>query len=230
MHVEAVLFDVGETLLWLDEEAIAVSVGVPAPAVAEALLGMRRGVDAALAPALVSGRLADAASLAADPAGMLVEALGLAPEARPVAVQRLHTLDREGRLWCVVPPDAHQALERLRALGYRLAGVSNSDGSAEAKLQAAGLADHLEWVLDSALEGVAKPDPALFLRAVTRLDLPPERCLYVGDLYASDVLAARAAGLEAVLFDRSGRYDNPCTRVTSLSELVEALTPGSPTG
>jgi len=46
--------------------------------------------------------------------------------------------------------------------------------------------------------------------------------MYVGDLYDSDVVGARAAGMVPVLLDRYGlfeRYDD-CLRIASLSELA----------
>ena len=122
-------------------------------------------------------------------------------------------------------PGVHEGLERLRACGLHLAAISNSDGSAAAKVEAAGLSRHLEWTLDSALEGVAKPDPAFFRLGVDRLGLAPAQCVYVGDVYAIDVLGARGAGLGALLFDRTGRYQVPTGTPTvhGFAELADAL-------
>jgi putative hydrolase of the HAD superfamily len=61
-------------------------------------------------------------------------------------------------------------------------------------------------VLDSRDLGVEKPDPRIFLDACARLDLPPARCAYVGDVVAIDVEGSRAAGLHPVLFDAYGSY------------------------
>ena len=66
-------------------------------------------------------------------------------------------------------------------------------------LEAAGLAPHLEFVLDSAEIGVEKPDPRIFHAATDRLGLPPAACAYVGDIYEIDVVGAERAGLSPVL-------------------------------
>jgi putative hydrolase of the HAD superfamily len=54
-----------------------------------------------------------------------------------------------------------------------------------------------------------------------RLGLLPEQCLYVGDLYAVDVLGARAAGLRPLLldpFDRHADWED-VDRIRSVVEL-----------
>ena len=52
-------------------------------------------------------------------------------------------------------------------------------------------------------EGVAKPDPAFFRRAVERLAVAPERTLFVDD-NRDNVAGAREAGLVAELFAQDG--------------------------
>ena len=87
--------------------------------------------------------------------------------------------------------DTHEALARLRAAGIRLGIVSNSDGRVEQALEAAGLRDYFDVVVDSALVGVEKPDPAIFRAALDALGVAAGEALYVGDLYEVDVLGAR---------------------------------------
>jgi putative hydrolase of the HAD superfamily len=64
-----------------------------------------------------------------------------------------------------------------------------------ALLAEAALAD-FTVVLDSALVGIAKPDPALYRLALDRLDLPAAAVLHVGDSWERDVVAAHVAGLQ----------------------------------
>jgi HAD superfamily hydrolase (TIGR01549 family) len=117
-------------------------------------------------------------------------------------------------------PGAAAALAALRARGFRVGVVSNADGRVAALLEAAGLAPHLETIVDSHLEGVEKPDPEIFRRALARLGVAAHRTAYVGDIFAIDVLGARAAGLSAILIDETGAYaDAECPRIASLAEL-----------
>jgi len=91
-------------------------------------------------------------------------------------------------------------LQRL-ARRFRLGVVSNSYGNMPPLLTEADLAP-FEVVLDSALVGIAKPDPALFALAATRLGLSPDAILHVGDSWERDVVPARAVGMRAAWLAR----------------------------
>jgi putative hydrolase of the HAD superfamily len=139
-------------------------------------------------------------------------------------LQRLHG---ERHLWCRTAVGAAEVLDRLRAAGLRLGVVSNSDGRVEEALVAAGLRDRFEVVLDSALVGVEKPDPAIFRAALDALGVAPAEALYVGDLYEVDVVGARAAGMEAVLLaPGAGASAADCPRFGSLAALADDLLKG----
>src|SRR5262249_56191413 len=90
-----------------------------------------------------------------------------------------------------------------------------------------GLADKFDHVLDSADEGVEKPDPRFFDIAVQRSGATKETTIHVGDLYYVDVMGARGAGLRGVLLDEANlRPDADCPRVRSLDELVRDIAKG----
>src|SRR5439155_1573963 len=99
--------------------------------------------------------------------------------------------------------DTRAAWERNRPLLQRLARalrlgvVSNSYGNMPALLAEAALAP-FEVIIDSALVGLRKPDPAIYTLAARRLDLPPAAILHVGDSWERDVVPAVAAGMRAV--------------------------------
>jgi putative hydrolase of the HAD superfamily len=86
------------------------------------------------------------------------------------------------------------ALERLRTAGLSLACVSDWDIGLREQLAKVGL-DHLfDVVLTSAEVGAPKPEPALFLEALSRLRVKPGRVVHVGD-GDTDREGAGAAGL-----------------------------------
>jgi HAD superfamily hydrolase (TIGR01509 family) len=89
-------------------------------------------------------------------------------------------------------PGVREAVERLRRLGLELAVVSNWDVALREHLAGIGLGGLT--VVTSAEAGAPKPDPAVFLLALERLDVRPERALHVGDSEA-DEEGARAAGM-----------------------------------
>lgn len=102
-------------------------------------------------------------------------------------------------------PDARPALERLTAAGLKLAVVANWDISLHDVLQRLGLARSFETVVTAAAVGASKPDPRPFLVALERLGVEAALCVHVGDDPATDVAGAEAAGIPALLVDRSGR-------------------------
>ena len=218
------LFDAGNTRIFLDHDRMAAAVG------------------AALGVPLDPGRLAGAAGEAAraaerargvdsDRARVYLEALftgaGMPADRMTEVSECLRRLHGEQHLWCRLDAGTREALDRLRAGGLRLGVVSNSDGRVEEALIAAGLRDCFDVVLDSALVGVEKPDPAIFRAALDALGVAPDEALYVGDLYDVDVVGARAAGMEAVLLVPEAAGHGPdCRRFTSIAALADDLLNG----
>jgi putative hydrolase of the HAD superfamily len=130
--------------------------------------------------------------------------------------------DRE-HIWSHVEARTAEALDKLREAGFRLGVISNADGRVEAVLDRVGLRNRFEFVLDSHVVGVEKPDRRIFLEGARLLELPPEACLYVGDLYPVDVVGARGAGMDAVLLDPSGRIERPVDRLGAVGDLPDYL-------
>lgn len=213
-RLEAVSLDLGNTLVGMDPalvcEALA-EFGIPASAAAF------RRAEAAARPVLSAWIRAPQSD---EPTTLVyVRAIvsRLAPEADPALpaalLARLRGVPTE-RLWSAVLPGVPQALGRLRAAGFRLVVVSNSDGSAERGLVGLGLRDLVDAVVDSAVFGVEKPDPRIFAHALERVDARPERTLHAGDLYDVDVVGARDAGVHAALLDPYGDWPDVDCEVT----------------
>lgn len=100
---------------------------------------------------------------------------------------------------CILFPGARELLQHLRTRGYRLAIVTNGAvSSQQAKVDHAGLADLVDQVLISEAEGVRKPDPIIFQRAVDRLGVQPAECVFVGDNPAADIGGARNVGMKTI--------------------------------
>ena len=102
-------------------------------------------------------------------------------------------------------PDTLPVLSRLRAAGVTLAVVSNWDGRLPALLDGLGVARYFSAAVVSGIEGREKPAPEMFARACAQLSVAPGEVLHVGDAERDDYQGARAAGLEALLLDRSGQ-------------------------
>jgi putative hydrolase of the HAD superfamily len=90
----------------------------------------------------------------------------------------------------------------------RLGIISNFTGALANVCREEGLLPLLDVIVDSAVEGVAKPDPEIFHIALRRLGLPPGDCLMVGDSFDRDVVPAKQLGLRAVWL--RGPSPRPC--------------------
>ena len=55
-------------------------------------------------------------------------------------------------------------------------------------------------MVDSALAGLRKPDPAIWLHAIERAGGSPEQTVIVGDSYRNDIAPALAIGARAVWY------------------------------
>lgn len=118
-------------------------------------------------------------------------------------------------------PDAEPALGALRSRGLRLAVVSNFDRRLVGLLGELGLAAFFDRILPSAAAGAAKPDAAIFHRAIAALGVVPPAALHVGDRLREDVEGAAAAGLVAVLLDRAGQRPSLPPGVRALASLAD---------
>lgn len=160
---------------------------------------------------------------------LILEHAGIArSDATAAALTDLHAYHKASNLWEYVPPDVEPTLMALRSLELRLVVVSNANGTLRAHMDRVGLSRYFDHVLDSADEGVEKPDPRFFEIALARSGASRETTLHVGDLYYVDVIGARSAGLDAVLLDEADlRPDADCRRVRTLAELVALARDGA---
>lgn len=94
--------------------------------------------------------------------------------------------------------DVRSTMTALRKVGVRLVVTSNWDERLAPLLERLDLAAEFECILVSAEIGFHKPDPRFFQAATTRMGVPAEQILHIGDGEREDVLAARLAGWSAL--------------------------------
>lgn len=87
-----------------------------------------------------------------------------------------------------------QVLEHLKQAGYPMVLVSNFYGNINQVLKDAGIDGYFKDVIESAVVGVRKPNPAIFALGVCALDLPASQVLVVGDTYDKDIIPAHKLG------------------------------------
>ena len=87
-----------------------------------------------------------------------------------------------------------QVLEHLKQAGYPMVLVSNFYGNINQVLKDAEIDGYFKEVIESAVVGVRKPNPAIFALGVCALDLPASQVLVVGDTYGKDIIPAHKLG------------------------------------
>jgi putative hydrolase of the HAD superfamily len=137
-----------------------------------------------------------------DAAAIAEVGVGPMPEA---FYRRLSDLFMEARTWHVFS-DASTALDELRARGLRVGAVSNWVWTLPELLETLGLAAQFDFVAASSRVGFEKPNPRIFIHALSAAGVRPEEALHVGDHLDADVEGAQRVGIGAVLIDRRGRF------------------------
>lgn len=142
---------------------------------------------------------------------------------------------------CLAPDIARRCYEAARAsveearpvlaalaARYPMVLVSNFYGNVEAVLSDFGLRGYFRDIIESAVVGVRKPDPAIFDLGVEALGLKPEEVLVVGDSLRKDILPARSLGCQTAWLKGKGwtPEEDAATdpsMIKSLDEVAAAL-------
>jgi HAD superfamily hydrolase (TIGR01509 family) len=132
-----------------------------------------------------------------------------------------------------VNPEAQPVIATLSERGFRLGLVSNTPypgWALDEFLKGEGWLDYLAVRVYSSEVGHMKPQRRIFLIALERLGVPPERTLYVGDRVDKDVLGASRVGMKTVLFLHEdpvprlrARPDHMVRKLSDLPALLEDL-------
>lgn len=122
----------------------------------------------------------------------------------------------------LVPDTVFPTLQTIRDAGLRLGLVSNRSNPMNELVDELGLSPYFDIVLAAGEVGWYKPDPRLLQFAASQVEANPATSIYVGDNYHADVLGARAAGMQPVLIDPRGIYEQvDCPVIRDIAE-VEA--------
>jgi HAD superfamily hydrolase (TIGR01549 family) len=224
----AIFFDAGNTLLRMNYAAIAAQLATLGVRVTEEVLQRaewraRVRLDADLFA--TRGASTESRSVAGRYLRYLLEALGVTDVATAQAMAEWrHGYNPPVGLWNTAEPAATAALVLAREAGLVAGVISNSNGSVASILEALGFLPYLDFVLDSTVVGVEKPDPRIFLMALEQAGVDPGDAVYVGDLYSIDVLGARAVGMDAVLLDPGACWgDRDCPVAPDVAAAVRLV-------
>ncbi|GBD13893.1 Phosphatase [bacterium HR24] len=191
--IEAVFFDFGGVIARLDREhtrALEEKYGLPRGGLLDALYGIPEWVEAE------TGRLPEEEWLRA-----------VLRRLEEMAGRPIDGITHEWQIvWRQLDEEMLALVRRLQGR-YRVGLISNSTPRLERELlEANGIAELFEVVVNSSRVGIAKPDPQIFRLAADRLGVAPQHCVHIDDLI-QNVQGARQAGFQAILH----RGDVPTT-------------------
>ena len=87
---------------------------------------------------------------------------------------------------------------------YPMVLVSNFYGNIHSVLHAYGLDGYFETVVESAVVGIRKPDPQIFVLGINAIGLQPHEVLVTGDSYSKDIVPAHSLGCHTVWLKGQG--------------------------
>ncbi|AKV74509.1 MULTISPECIES: HAD family hydrolase [Metallosphaera] len=115
--------------------------------------------------------------------------------------------------------DAKEFLEYLNSKGVDVVLITNATRRMHDVIDSLGIKKYVKAVIASCDVGVVKPHPRIFRYALNYVAQP---AIHIGDIYELDYIGAKRAGLESLLLDRFGFYED--VKVNKVRNLYEAMT------
>ena len=222
------VFDVGGTLLQLNNDALAQTYVATAAALGVSIdLQQTRAVIAKLEGELPIWQQKRSVSLEKDNGREFwndfyaegFRRLGITCDMSP-AVNEIRERFQRAEFEMLFD-DVLPTLEALSARGTPMGILSNFSANLENVLRQVGVYQYFQFFVVSAVAGVEKPNPKIFDLTMQVANRPPQTIVYIGDSIFHDIEGARQAGIAAILVDRQNRhpkFDGP--RIRDLRELI----------
>lgn len=123
---------------------------------------------------------------------------------------------------------AHELVQYLRQKGYKMHLCSNGFHEVQyRKLRSSQLLEYFDTIVLSEDAGANKPNAAYFDYAFQTTGACLDNTLMIGDNFTTDILGAKAAGLDVLFFNRYPDTFRPTSpinyEVRSLREIMEIL-------
>jgi putative hydrolase of the HAD superfamily len=111
-------------------------------------------------------------------------------------------------------PAMLEAVTRIKARGLRVAALTNNWASEDSRTRSNNdVRDHFDIFIESSVEGLRKPDPAIYRLACDRAEVTPERVIFLDDIGAN-LKPARALGMTTI------KVVTPEAALSELSQLL----------
>ena len=113
-----------------------------------------------------------------------------------------------------IPPESLWLLQTLRKKGLKTGLITNTFSDERDMILSSPLYPFFDAAMISYEQGLSKPDPEIYKRALQSLNVTPQECLYVGDGGSHELTGARSLGMQAIqctwFRDRAYEPHIPC--------------------
>ena len=112
---------------------------------------------------------------------------------------------------------------------YKMVIVSNFYGNLHTVLNSYDIAHYFDEIIESAVIGIRKPDPAIYKAGVRTIGFEAKECMVIGDSFTKDIIPGNEAGCQTIWFKgkewKDVEYDEslPSYIVTSLKDVLKIL-------
>jgi putative hydrolase of the HAD superfamily len=131
--------------------------------------------------------------------------------------------------YCIGFPGLEGMLQTVSQQGYLLGIITNGpDPFQMQNIETLGIRPYFAIILVSGAEGIKKPNPEIFRRALDRLGVIAEEAVFVGDHPKIDIEAAQRVGMK-VIWKQSDYWgscpsaDAVCRELVELPGIIEQL-------
>ena len=184
--------------------------------------------------ACMTGKLHDYSSLLRE----ICHACKVVPPENEISLMQAERLAAKARPFERIDPRIIEMLQTLKRTDYRIGVISNCTYDEIAAWESSALSEQVDVPIFSCMEGIAKPDPAIYQLACDRLDIETDAVIFVGDGGSDELNGATTAGLKpiwATWFIETWPWDwvtkvagsahtfPRCRKISDLSSLIDSI-------
>lgn len=236
--VRAVFFDLDETLVD-DDRCMRVAVTQTCNKLAELYpqinprqlgamylrVAYEWWTDSGGVPRASTSGMSDGRAIRTEVWGKSLAACGLVDQRVAIEAADIYSQQRKAT-YCLFP-EVDEVLNMLHTT-FVLGVITNGPDTQREKIDTTSLAAYMDVVIISGEVGVGKPEPEIFTKALTSVQVSPREAIYVGDSLTWDITGAKSAGLYSIWINRRrvSRPHNvakPDTEITTLRDLISIL-------
>ena len=236
--VRAVFFDLDETLVD-DERCMCVAVTQTCNKLAELYPQIDPGqldamylrvayewwTDSRSVPRASTSGTSDGRAIRTEVWGKSLVACGLVDQRVAIEVADIYSQQRKATYYLF--PEVDEVLNMLHTT-FVLWVITNGPDTPREKIDTTNLADYMDVLIISGEVGVGKPEPEIFTKALTSVQVSPREAIYVGDSLTWDIAGAKSAGLYSIWINRKRvsrphNVEQPDIEITTLRDIIPIL-------